>query len=352
MSPADYLRELAYPLRSSGVLIAMTTFVLLSLIVVWGYYAVGVFSLFGIWLGLVTLVALIRYLMMIADARAQGLDVAPPGAEYFSLIGNLWTLWPALIVLSALFLAGEIESAGQPTLASVFMIVFAAVFPAMIAVLTLTHSPFESINPLAIARLIGKLGPNYLYAVMTGVLVVAAPEMLGRLPAWIVVLVTLYFVTAFFAVIGGLTRATNLVEEVGIPEAEEPGVEEVTTALLKKRTGVLNHAYGFASRGNRDNALNHIEQWIEREDPEPAAARQWFFERMLDWEETDHALFFAQRYLSWLLAHGEQVRAVKLILRGQIVNPRFRPKTEDMEAAIEAAQACRNPELADALRRL
>nr|MDJ0940793.1 hypothetical protein [Woeseiaceae bacterium] len=190
------------------------------------------------------------------------------------------------------------------------------------------------------------------YAVMTGVLVVAAPEMLGRLPAWIVVLVTLYFVTAFFAVIGGLTRATNLVEEVGIPEAEEPGVEEVTTALLKKRTGVLNHAYGFASRGNRDNALNHIEQWIEREDPEPAAARQWFFERMLDWEETDHALFFAQRYLSWLLAHGEQVRAVKLILRGQIVNPRFRPKTEDMEAAIEAAQACRNPELADALRRL
>ena len=344
MSPAEYIRALVYPLRSAGVLAALATFLLLSLLA-------SQAGILGIWLGLVTLVALVRYLMLIAEARAQDLDVAPPGAEYFSLIGNLWTLFPAVIILTAGFFAGELEDAGMPALASALVILVTLVFPAMIAVLTLTHSPLESINPVAITRFINRLGANYLYAVGTGIAAVFILELLGALPAWLAALIALYLAAAFFSVIGGLTHAVGLEEEVGIADAIEVEPDKQLANLDKQRTGVLNHAYGFASRGNRAGAMNHIESWL-REDPDPDAGWPWFFDQMLRWEQTDHALFFAQRYIGRLLATGDRVSAVKVILRGRLVNERFRPAPEHMEAAIEAARATGNTELASALERL
>ncbi len=344
MSFAEFVRALIMPARSAGVLVAMATFVLLGLLAMHG-------GILGVWLGLVTLVALVRYLIMIAEASAQDLDVQPPGTEYFSLIGNFWTLFPAAIVVIAAFLADEIVKAGQPDIATAFLLVVAALFPAMIALLVLTHSPVESVNPVAIAKLIGQLGASYLYAVITGAAIVAVVELLGSWPAWVVVLLALYFVTAFFAVIGALTRFAGLHDEVGIPDAMEVEPEKQIANLDKQRLGVLNHAYGFASRGNRDGALRHIDSWLSQ-DPDPDAAWAWFFEQMLGWDETDHALFFAQRYLSRLLERGDRIGAAKVLLRGRLYNERFRPADGDMDAAIEAAEVTGNVELASIVKRL
>ncbi len=344
MSFADFLRALIMPARSTGVLVAMTTFVLLGLLAIQG-------RIFGVWLGLVTVVALVRYLMIVAEASARDVDVEPPGAEFFTLIGNFWTLSPAAILIFVAFLADEIVKAGQPSLATAFLLLIAAVFPAMIALLVLTHSPFESINPVAIARLIGKLGASYLYAVLTGAAIVAVVELLGSLPAWVVVLLALYLMTAFFAVIGALTRFSDLHAEVGIPDALEVEPEKQVANLDKQRVGILNHAYGFASRGNREGALRHIESWLS-EDPDPDAAWSWFFEQMLRWDQTDHALFFAQRYIGQLLEVGDRIGAVKVVMRGRLYNERFRPADEHMDAVIEGAEATGNSELASALKRL
>ena len=247
--------------------------------------------------------------------------------------------------------ADELVQAGHPGLSTAFLFVIATVFPAMIAVLVLTHSPVQSINPVAIFKLIDKLGPNYLYAVATGAAVVAAVELLGTWPAWVVTLLGLYLITAFFAVVGALTHTAGLHEEVGIPDALEVEPRKQVTNLEKERTGVLNHAYGFASRGNRAGALGHIETWLAR-DPDPDAAWSWFFDQMLRWEQKDHALFFAQRYIGQLLERGDRIGAVKVILRGQLVNERFKPTPEHMDAAIEAAETTGNAELASALKRL
>ena len=73
---------------------------------------------------------------------------------------------------------------------------------------------------------------------------------------------------------------------------------------------------------------------------------------MLTWDNTLPALFFAQHNVRDHLQHGEQVPAVKLIMRCRLIDSQFRPFPEDLEAAILAAEASDNPALAADLRHL
>ena len=73
---------------------------------------------------------------------------------------------------------------------------------------------------------------------------------------------------------------------------------------------------------------------------------------MSQWEESRHALFYGQRYLSRLLERNDPVKACKLILRCRMVDETFRPLAEDLAAAVEAAEQCGNRELASELKRL
>jgi len=59
----------------------------------------------------------------------------------------------------------------------------------------------------------------------------------------------------------------------------------------------------------------------------------------------------AQQYLGRLLEAGEQVGAVKLMLRCRLIDETFRPLRADLPEAIAAAEACRNAELAAVLSR-
>ena len=65
MTPREFLAELAYPARSGSTLVALLTFMLLVSLAEWA-------GMFGLWLMAVTVPAFLRYLTMIAEARAQG----------------------------------------------------------------------------------------------------------------------------------------------------------------------------------------------------------------------------------------------------------------------------------------
>lgn len=343
MKPDEFFNELSYPLRSSSILVVIVTFFLLLSLA-------RLASLLGIWLAVMVVPALFRYLIMVAAARARGVEASPPGIEFFSLIGNVWTLFPALP-------AGVYVWGLQRTLewgvasAWIFSLTMAALFPAMMAVLVITHSPLESLNPLAWLRLVKRVGASYLYAPVLLVAMVLLASQLGELSNSMQLLISLYLAFGFYAVVGAMIREQSLIEEVDIPAPLEVPHEKLVADLLKERTLVLDHAYGFMSRGNRDGGLRHISDWLTK-DPDPDAAWPWFFEQMLRWDSPEHALFFAQRYIHRLLAQGEQVRAVKMILRGRLLNEQFCPATDDLPAAIEAAEACNNGPLADDLQRL
>ncbi len=343
MSLRDYLRELAHPATSASTLIALATFVLLVRLAL----AAG---LLGIWLAVIVVPAFFRYLTMIAEARARGAEAETPGIEFFTLGGRLWTLFPVVPILVMAFLVRETGEIFGDLPATFVALGFTALLPAIVGVLVITHSALESIDPRAIDRFIRGCGVTYWYAPATAVLIVLAPTFLGFVPVWVQIIVEVYFVAAFFAVIGAVTRHSNLFDQVDIPDAMEPDVEKVVAGLRNNRIKVVNHAYGFASRGNRDGGLEHIYNWLVK-DPDPDDAWPWFLEQMLRWEDTYPALLLAQQYLGRLLELNDIVGAVKLMLRCRLVNGEFRPLSADLPAAIAAAKFCRNDELLEVLSR-
>lgn len=343
MTPREFLDELAYPLRSGGALIAIVTFLLL----LWLVRAAG---MLGVWLAVAVVPAFLRYLTMVAEARAEGRDAAPPGIEYFTIVGNLWTLFPVIPVFIVGGLAGASRDAFGAGAGMAVAAGFAIVLPALIAVLVITHSPLQSVDPRALYRFVRRSGRSYWYAPAAAILALVVPAVLGFLPGLARSFVEIYLLVALFAVTGAVTRGSDLFRNVDLPQNAEADEEKLRAGLARRRTGVLNHAYGFVSRGNRDGGLEHIYQWLIR-DPDPAEAWPWFLQQMLRWEDGYPALLLAQQYLGRLLDHGEKVAAVKLMLRCRLVDETFRPLAADRAKAIEAARACDNPDLAEALSR-
>ena len=96
--------------------------------------------------------------------------------------------------------------------------------------------------------------------------------------------------------------------------------------------------------------FKHVTEWTAAS-PDPRVAWAWFFERMLAWENQEHALFFAQLYIHDMLGHAENIPALKILMRCRLVSERFRPLSEDLPAIIEVAQASGNIELAAVLKR-
>ena len=343
MSPREFLEELTYPARSSGTLVALVTFLLLISLA-------ELAGLLGLWLMVLTVPAFLRYLTMIAEARAEGRDAAPPGIEYFTLVGNLWTLFP---VIPVLVMGGLMRAAGDAlggAVAAILAFGFALVFPALVGVLVITHSPLQSVDPRALARFIRGCGNGYWLAPAAAILFVVLPMVLEFLPQTAVTFVELYSMAAFFAVTGAIARGTGLYSEVDVPDAADVDDEKVDRGLARQRAKVLDHAYGFVSRGNRDGGLEHIYRWLAS-DPDPDEAWPWCLEQMLRWADPYPGLLLAQRYLGRLLEAGDRVAAVKLILRCRLVDEAFRPLSADLPRAIAAAEASNNGELVEILSR-
>lgn len=343
MKPGDLLKAIIYPLTHSSVLFSLIVFWLLIWFSIWG-------GMLGLFLLFLVLPAVFRFQMIILEARAKGQEPAPPDNELFNWWGNAWSLFPvplALLAGWATFTAGEnFGNAG----AAVVLLLSGGLLPVSFAILAITHSPLQSVNPIAIGRLLRKCGRTFwiapTYLIVAGWLSLQA----AALPLTAIILILLLLLYSVFSLIGSLIEPYGLIDDVSIPDALERSEDEIAGDVEKARTDILTHAYGFISRGNRDGGFAHVMQSIGK-DPDPVAAWAWFFDRMLRWETTEHALFFAQHYIHDLLQHGEKIPALKVILRCRLLNESFRPLTADLPAAIEAANFCGNIELATVLKR-
>lgn len=344
LKPRDIFGHLVYPIRATTAHVAILTFFLLVELALFA-------GVLGLFLLLLVAPAISRYLMLVLETRSHGHDVDPPTIELFGWFSAAWSVFPLLLAVAVAMLSAFLVSrAGWGAGAAVGAIAVVSL-PASLGVLAISHSPAQSIDPRRLLALIGRCGAGY--AVLPGSVVAAGllfvvlrmlgvPEFLLRLFAW-------YFLFGFFSLIGAVLRAYRLADDLSIPDPIEPDAAEPGGTLIRNRNSVLTHAYGFVSRGNRRGGLKHVLDWLMT-DPLPETAWPWFFEQMTTWEDADAALEFAQHYLGRLLQSGEQLAAVKLLLRCRGINPRFRPLPEDTEAAVVAALQCDNDDLARFLR--
>ena len=341
--PADLLRAAALPLTNVGVLLALLMFLLFL-----GIAAAA--GMLGVWLALVIVPALFRYLTNLVETVGRGMKVEPIGAEFFRWIGDWWSLFPAVIVVAIAWGSYEIHRSAGDNAMTVFIILMGTIYPAMLAVLSVTHSPMQTLNPIALVNMLRSIGPTYLIAPLYLGVIVYVTTLLQPLPFLAELLFELMLVFSLHAVIGSLLEPHAIFDDVYIPDPVLKSDAEVAGDLDKARTNELNHAYALINRGNRDGGFRHLFDAIGN-DPEIPGAWAWFFARMLEWENPQHALFFAQHYIHDMLKHGENVPALKVIMRCRMVDETFRPFAEDLPVAIELAETHGNNELATVLKR-
>jgi hypothetical protein len=332
-----------YPVTQSSVLIPVVVLWLLMSLALWG-------GVLGLFLMVLIIPAVFRFQMILLEARALDRVPAPPDVDFFRWFGNAWSLFPAPLVLLAVWAVTAAGVGFGNAAAMLVLIAAGAVLPASFAILAITHSPLQSLNPVALGRLFRKCGDTFwiasVYLVVAGWLILQSES----LPTMLANLISMLLISSVFSLIGSLIEPYGLMEDVSIPESLQPDDDQISCDLEMARNTILTHAYGFISRGNRAGGFKHITEEIAQ-DPDTVAAWAWYFDRMLQWEQKEPALFFAQHYIHDMLQHGENIPALKAIMRCRLINQQFRPLQEDMQAAISAAESSGNIELAAVLKR-
>jgi len=343
VSATDILRSVLAPLLEFTVLAPMAMFWMLIVLGIWG-------GPIGIFLLVLTIPALFRFQSFIVESYASGRVPTAFDAEFFNWIGTMWTLLPLLLAM-LLGLAGYYATAawGEAGMWLV-VVVGAGIVPASLAVLAITHSALQALNPLAMLRIYERAGARFLVAPLYLLVLVFLTVASGALPMWISIFMAVFAIFSLASLTGALIAPVRLVDDVYIPDPLEPDDRQVAGDLQKHRESVLAHAYGFISRDNREGGFRHIQSAIA-EDPDPAAAWDWYLNMMFRWEHKVHALFFAQRYIHDALRHGEDKRALKATLRCVYEDETFRPIREDVAALVEAAERQGNREIAEVLKR-
>ena len=339
---SEVLRAILAPLTDLSVLLPLLMF--------WALLTLGLYRLpLGILVLILSLPPLFRYQSFVVEAYASGKKPGAFDAEYFNWVGTGWTLFPlflAMVLGYAGFRAGDAwGAAGTWAVIAVSSIVV----PASLAVLAITHSALQAMNPVAVFRVFEQAGTRFIVAPTYLLLASWLTLESGSLPLWAMVFVGIFLMFSIAALTGMLIAPFKLVDNVYIPERSGPDERKIVGDRQKLRESALAHAYGFISRNNRDGGFRHLFAAID-DDPDPAAAWDWYLKSMFLWENKVHALFFAQHYIREALAHDEEIRALKVAMRCHREDEQFRPLPENIAALIEVAERTGNTELAEVLK--
>jgi hypothetical protein len=344
MKPGSLLKAIFLPITEPAVLFPLVMF--------WGILCIGTSGhTLGILVLILVLPPVFRFQMIILESCARGKAPAAFDAGFFDWTGSLWTLFPLPVTIALVYL-GYLAEASFGDGGVVAVLAFAGVFlPASITVLAITKSPLQSLNPVAIGRLLKASGESFWFASAYLFLVAWGSVQAMQLPNMAANFIYLFALFSFSAVTGALIEPFGIVDDVSIPDSLDATDDEIKGDLEIARMAVLTHAYAFISRDNREGGFKCIIEWIEKE-TDVVAAWAWFFDRMMRWEQKQHALFFAQRYIHDMFGHGEEIPALKVIMRCRLVNDQFHPLREDLPMAIAAAESTGNIELAAVLKRV
>lgn len=338
MKPTDLLREAAYPVRQPALIVpTLFSWVMFTLAAHLG--------VFGLFVFVVTLFPFFAYLMQILEERSLGHGAPTFDAELMAFFGRPISLFPLVIAAAAIWGTIAARQAGW-SIAPLVTGIAILLAPATLGVLALTQAPLQAMNPVAIARFVKRTGASYLILVviLLALLLLLVLAVRAGVAYEIAGLGFIYLLFVLYGMTGALCASHRLDAEVDVPAPLPVSAERTRERRDKHREAVATLAYGFASRDNRGGALAHIQADID-EDNDPDEAWEWYFNRMLRWEQPDHALFFAQHYLHRLLQQHDHRRAVKLVGQCLHFDSRFRPHAGDRDAVRSVLQEFRRDDL-------
>ena len=233
MKATDIGRRLLYPVTNMAIALAMIFYWLL-------FGLAQAARLLGIALLFLTLPAYLRYLLYLLyllEARANGRSAPVPDIAMFNPADNLWTLTPlihiAIATWAGILLANTISAFGAILLGAAFVLIV----PASMAVLAITHSPAESLNPAAIVRMVRACGAAYFIVpiVLIAMSCLLVMLYLAGVPLILIDLATSYQIVLLFTMTGAVLPVNNVAMQVAIPDSIEPTAEDLAQDLVNER---------------------------------------------------------------------------------------------------------------------
>lgn len=280
----------------------------------------GMAGLLGLPLWIAVLCSLWRYCYTLLGAFAVDRPRAPiPDAESANPWGDWAPLLHALlfmVVIAVLPLSRIFGDDAQGLAARLAIALpFLAAFPASAAILGVTNNLAASLNPASIATVVAVLRFDYVRLFAMIALLFAVPAVLGQmlgggfLPELATKALMIWAQLAAYATIGRVVNEHG--DEFDLPTEIDRREAQDVRDRDRDWQSVLDRAYGSIRSGLVAEGYQEIRRFAESEG-ESLHVYQWLFNRMLAWEERQHAAALAARFVERLIDAGRIHDALEL----------------------------------------
>ncbi|MGE0581419.1 MAG: hypothetical protein AB7P31_04705 [Steroidobacteraceae bacterium] len=297
------LRHALRPARPTGLLLVATLTLLLSL--------ASQAGILGLPLQVIVLSWLFKYAYVLLDLSSEGIEEPPVlSAEMVNPVEQR-PLMQFAICAAGFGLAWWVG--GVPGYAIGTMVLL--LLPATAAVLGVTGSAIEALNPLTLARVIRGLGGAYVVLLVATLLFATAIRALDYLPVWEVVKIAaaLWLWLSLFSLIGGAIYERR--EALGF----EPQVSPERTAQReereweRRRAALLDDAYVPARIHEPARVVEPLRRWLDgAAGPRLEADARAFLARAADWNDERAYALVARLVIARLVAARRFALALEL----------------------------------------
>ena len=332
----NYLELFAFPLRGT----ALFTLLGVSLLL----WVSQVALLFGIWLGLLTTIALLHYVFVIIRHSALGHKEPPPlSPADFNPADAVLPVITSLLLVGASWLIGFAGTAAGYWAGIAVAGLWIVVLPAILSTLALERSLERALNPLNIVAIVRGFGSAYwpMVGMMLAALGISAAFSAINLPQFFEIAVGVYALFLMAYSVGRITYESR--ERIGLDVLAAPETREEIEAAreIEDHKRVLDEAYQLA-RTDYTQARDLLDQYQQQSQLDINAV-QWIFDRLQSWDDPKVALWFARHLVARRATLGQPHEALKTCLWALGVSKAFRPQGPEHtyllgKAAIDSGQ--------------
>jgi hypothetical protein len=177
--------------------------------------------------------------------------------------------------------------------------------------LAVTRSPLRALDPVKLLVAAARMELGYIVILVASFVVWVLATRAAYNGAILLLMLTSYGYLLLGYITGSVIYARRDVLGVRTRRAPEDLAAEALAALKIARQQALDHAYGFASRGNVSGALAHVAEY-SRTDPDPLDAEIWLFQEMTLWADPRAALELGRDLTDRLATAGREREARKV----------------------------------------
>ena len=335
------LRHALRPARPVALLLIATLTLLLSLASFAGFL--------GWPLAIIVLSWLFKYAYVLLDLSAEGIAEPPVlSAEMVNPVEQR-PLMQLAICGAGFGLAWWIGGAPGYAIGAAFLVLL----PATAAVLGVTGSAIEALNPLTLARVIRGLGSAYLVLLAATITFAAAIYGLEHLPVWgaVKTAAAQWLLLSLFSLIGGAIyeRRHALGHEPQV--SPERTAEREERDRVRRREHMLDDAYVPARIHEPQHVVEPLRHWLDAAGcAQLETDARAFLARAANWNDPDVYALVARLVIARVIAVRKFALALELFEAARCVAPDFAmADPADLQVLIQLARATGRARLAERL---